>query len=385
MTIQGLSHHDGFNVHRHSPVIEKEMSKRIVRCANKRIEKSGIIDFCGSSTKIGFLQHSQIDLGDCLGLGSFSSVYEIKSIDSTEKYDSKKLVVKVLRAKLSAKPPMLAACAADLVKEGMIMATLDHHNVLHAQAWAPTGVPAYINGRHDAFFLVLDRLEETLSDRFSRWIKQSKKINYSWTHRSCKKTSLLKERLDVMIQISAAVKYLHSKNLLHRDLKPDNIGFDRDDVLKVFDFDVARIVPESVVPDECFSLTKRVGSPRYMSPECFRGETYNLKADVYAFGLLAHELISLEKPYNDLPSGRHNELVFFEGVRPCVPTSWPKEIRSLLQRCWSDDVSVRPTMDAAHTILEKELPLMIAPKQASKNAKPWSLKSTKTLSVSVCA
>jgi hypothetical protein len=53
------------------------------------------------------------------------------------------------------------------------------HRKSCCHGWAPTGVPTSINERHDAFFLVLDRLKETLSNRFIRWMKQSKKINCS--------------------------------------------------------------------------------------------------------------------------------------------------------------------------------------------------------------
>jgi serine/threonine protein kinase len=338
----------GFDVHSDSEVLAPDMCRKVVRYAHKRIEKSGIKDFVETdSLDVETIRHSQLDLGACLGQGSFSSVYEIANIrsDSNSKLDSEKHVVKVLRAKLAANPPMLSACAADLIKEGMIMAKLNHPNILSAQAWAPKGVSAYANGRHDAYFLVLDRLELTLSDRIKSWKKQNKKINFSFTSRQNKRLALLAERTDVLMQLSEAVKYLHKNCVLHRDLKPDNIGFDHDGVLKVFDFDVARIMPESTVPDETFQLTKRVGSPRYMSPECARGEEYNLKSDVYTFGLLCHELISLEKPYDDLPAGQHDEMVFYNGARPFIPLGWSKELTQLLSRCWSDDLAIRPTME----------------------------------------
>jgi serine/threonine protein kinase len=376
----------GFEVHAKSTVLVPDMSRKVVQYANKRIDRSAIKDFMEDDIEhVGTLEHSQVDLGERIGQGSFSSVFEIKAIRSEKRqYDADRLVVKVLRPKLSANPPMLSACAADLVKEGMIMLTLNHRNVLSAKAWAPKGVSAYSNGRHDAFFLVLDRLEVTLSDRIRRWQKQNKKINFSFTQRQIKRTSLLKERTDVLMQLSEAVKYMQGKRILHRDLKPDNIGFDRDGVLKVFDFDVARIVPEAADPDEYFLLTKRVGSTRYMSPECARGEEYNLKADVYTFALLCHELISLEKPYDDLPSGQHDELVFFAGVRPIVPNAWPQEVRSLLQRCWSDGISSRPTMEETHQILEKELPIMAGGKEIKKS-KSRLLRRSRTSPVTVCA
>jgi hypothetical protein len=67
------------------------------------------------------------------------------------------------------KPSLFANCAADAVKEGMILSTLSHPNVLAVRAWSPNGVDSYSNGRNDSFFLVLDKLEETLQDKLRVW------------------------------------------------------------------------------------------------------------------------------------------------------------------------------------------------------------------------
>ena len=374
----------GFDVHRNSAVLDPDMSRKVVRYARKRMAKSRIDDFVHEDVeKVPLLKHSQLILGERLGQGSFSSVYAVQAIGSedSQEFDSHRIVVKVLRPKLSATPPMFSACAADLVKEGMIMATLNHRNIVSAKAWAPNGVSAYGNGRHDAFFLVLDRLEMILGGRIIDWQKQNKKINFSLTSRQSKRIALLRERINVIMELSEAIKFMHSKKVLHRDLKPDNIGFDCDRVLKVFDFDVARIVPDSSVPDDTFMLTKRVGSPRYMCPECARGEEYNLKADVYTFGLLYHELITLEKPYEDVPAGLHDEMVFYEGYRPSIPNSWPEAMKNLIQRCWSENISSRPTMEEAHQILKQAIPLIVAEKDGKKGKSKSTRRSTKTLPV----
>merc|ERR1712176_1568807 len=134
----------------------------------------------------------------------------------------------------------------------------------------------------------------------------------SFTKTAIAKTELLAERLDVAQQLADAIAYLHSQNVLHRDLKPDNIGFDANGDLKVFDFDIARVCPTSEEPaasvssrrsgstnakeEETFLMTQKVGSPRYMSPECARREPYNLKADVYSYAVLAHQILTLQKP-----------------------------------------------------------------------------------------
>lgn len=90
--------------------------------------------------------------------------------------------------------------------------------------------------------------------------------------------------------------------------------------------------------------------PRYMSPECARGDPYNAKSDVYAVALLLHELYSLEKPYDDIPSELHDDMVFYGSARPPLPPKWPPLLKVALQEAWNERISTRPTMRGFHAI-----------------------------------
>jgi serine/threonine protein kinase len=363
-------------------------AKKLERASQKRLLKSNSREYYQSSAPLQVsvpgLRHSQIEIGECIGEGSFSSVYTIKSIrrnTSPKKVQASKCVIKILKKDLVQNPAMMAACAADMAKEGYIMASLAHPHVLSVQAWTPTGLAGLKSGRHDAFFLVLAKLDDTLGDRLKQWKKHQKAIKYSLVQRGIKKTNFLKERLQVALHLADAVAYLHSQHILHRDLKPENIGFDGLGILKVFDFDVARIVvmPTHADSNTTFLFTKKVGSPRYMSPECARGEAYNLKSDVYTFALLLHELLSLEKPYDDIAACDHLYQVFLNGVRPFVPLAWPLPIQTLIQNAWSEDIRSRPPMQQIHQVLLREIPIMVAEKK-SRLARSMSFRSSSSSS-----
>jgi serine/threonine protein kinase len=169
------------------------------------------------------------------------------------------------------------------------------------------------------------------------------------------RVQLLEERINVAVQLADALAYLHDQNVLHRDLKPDNIGFDKDGNLKVFDFDIARVAPISMNEDELFHMTQKVGSPRYMSPECAKREPYNKKADVYSYGLLFHQIMTLEKPYDDIDDEDHEECVFYEHARPhMIDVPMPQTVKNMIQTTWSANIRKRPTMKNVQNIMHEQ-------------------------------
>jgi serine/threonine protein kinase len=171
--------------------------------------------------------------------------------------------------------------------------------------------------------------------------------------------------------------------VLHRDLKPDNIGFTLSGVVKLMDFGLAKIL-ENATPDtdDVYEMSGETGSLRYMSPEVADSLPYNHKADVYSFGMLPWsdavlyvcesfsflndftfaalgmilwELNTCKKPFDGLSRDEFYERVVHGGERPPLNRKWPVELISLICDCWSEKVEARPTFDEVLKRIDKML------------------------------
>ncbi len=91
-----------------------------------------------------------------------------------------------------------------------------------------------------------------------------------------------------------------------------------------------------------------------MAPEVARGERYNLKADVYSFGILFFEVLNLEKAFHGWQPREISERVHQKKYRPRVPLVWPGPLRELIKTTWSDIPAARLSMKHVHAILLSE-------------------------------
>ena len=124
---------------------------------------------------------------------------------------------------------------------------------------------------HKNSFAVLDLLRETLDLRIKkRWKREVHKA-FGVFGCCCSNPDKLRDlwvdRLTVACDIANAIHFLHSRNILYRDLKPDNVGFDLDGVVKLFDFGLATEFDEAKLKLGTFRLTGDTGTIRYMAPE----------------------------------------------------------------------------------------------------------------------
>lgn len=136
-----------------------------------------------------------------------------------------------------------------------------------------------------------------------------------------------------------------------------NLGFDVRGDIRLFDFGLAKELQESEriggVRGSTYKMSGNTGSLRYMAPEVALSKPYNLTADVYSFGTMLWEMLSLSKPYDGFNRNMHAEMVVSQGIRPSIPMSWPFELRNIVERSWSADISQRPSMEQCYNILRR--------------------------------
>lgn len=99
--------------------------------------------------------------------------------------------------------------------------------------------------------------------------------------------------VDYALQIAEGLAHAHRKNVIHRDIKSDNILIAEDGSLKVADFGVAKLELEASLTEEGSVL----GTMAYMAPEQILGEPADQRADIFSFGVLAYEIACCERPF----------------------------------------------------------------------------------------
>ena len=144
-------------------------------------------------------------------------------------------------------------------------------------------------------------------------------------------------------QITLSLLALHSKTILHRDVKTQNI-FIKDGVLKLGDFGISK----ELVHELDMAQTK-CGTPYFMPPEVCQNEPYDAKADVWAMGVIVYELVTLKKPFDgdNIPNLFHQIINTSIDILPEGTTA---DLQLVVKALLNKDKENRPTIFAVAKI-----------------------------------
>ncbi|XP_008788779.2 uncharacterized protein LOC103706458 isoform X1 [Phoenix dactylifera] len=152
-----------------------------------------------------------------------------------------------------------------------------------------------------------------------------------------------RKRLLIAMDVAFGMEYLHSKKIIHFDLKSDNLLVNLRDpqrpICKVCDLGLSKVKCQTLISGGVR------GTLPWMAPELLSASNslVSEKVDVFSFGIVMWELLTGEEPYADLHYGAIIGGIVSNTLRPPVPESCDPDWRSLMEQCWSAEASERPS------------------------------------------
>ena len=158
--------------------------------------------------------------------------------------------------------------------------------------------------------------------------------------------------LSIARQIAQALETAHDAGIIHRDLKPANVKVKEDGTVKVLDFGLAKALTADSAGgsmENSPTLTARatqlgviLGTAAYMAPEQAKGKSVDRRADIWAFGVVLHEMLTGERPFKGEDISDTLAAVLRQEVQwSALPASTPPRLKRLLERCLDRDVKTR--------------------------------------------
>jgi Tol biopolymer transport system component len=270
-----------------------------------------------SGTRVG-----SYEIVGALGAGGMGEVYRAR-----DKKLGREVALKILPENLAADPERLSRFR----REAQVLAALNHPNIGHIYGFEDSGVTSA---------LVLELVEgPTLADRIAGGPVP------------------LDEALPIARQIVDALEAAHEQGIIHRDLKPANIKVRDDGTVKVLDFGLAKALESPaklsplpsdphLTPTMTSPVTTHVGvllgTAAYISPEQVKGKAADKRSDIWAFGVVLAEMLTGRMLFaGETTSETLAAVIKDDPGLDRLPSSTPRTVRFLLERCLARDPKQR--------------------------------------------
>ena len=206
----------------------------------------------------------------------------------------------------------------DVINESTILSKLDHPNIIKFFEFFESKTP------QQTFNIVTEYAD---GGDLSEKIKEQNKTPFKES-----------DILDYFTQICLALKHIHEKKIIHRDLKSGNVFLMKSGLVKLGDFGIAKTFKNTM--DKAKTM---VGTPYYLSPEIIQGKPYDNKSDIWSLGVLLYEMMTFKMPFeaNTLPM---LSMKIMRGNYTPPSSMYTKDLREIVSKCLMVDPSRRPSI-----------------------------------------
>ncbi|KNC80004.1 NEK/NEK6 protein kinase [Sphaeroforma arctica JP610] len=242
-----------------------------------------------------------------LGSGQFSEVFQ-----ATNTITGKLVALK----KISMKDVDDISTRQDVIKEIFLLRDLSHEHIIRYYGTFMVDMSLYIV------------LEFAGAGDLRRMIN-----HFKTTQRTIPELVLWK----YFLQICKGIEYMHSKKIIHRDVKPANVFITKTGNVKLGDLGLGRVMKDD------FLASSMVGTPYYMAPERIKGADYDLSSDIWSLGCLLYEMAALKSPFY---AEKMSLVLLCERIKTCeyppLSQSYTSHLRTVAIECMQADNAKRP-------------------------------------------
>uniref|UniRef100_A0A1I7UHN7 Tyrosine-protein kinase n=1 Tax=Caenorhabditis tropicalis TaxID=1561998 RepID=A0A1I7UHN7_9PELO len=239
-------------------------------------------------------RHSQIQLIKKVGQGAYGEVYKGKVKKGTKTFDA---AIKAMRRDLDAADEKMK----EVMAEARLMRSLNHPNIVRCRGISVVEQPVYI---------VIDFITGGGLDSFLK--KNGKTLSVD-------------EKNKMAISAAWGIEFMHSHEIIHRDIAARNCLYDKKNLVKLSDFGLSR-------KGTVYNMKKRMKMPtKWLAPESLSAFTFSQASDVYTFGVLLYEIYTCQEPFLTMNANEARQSIL-SGSFPNFSKQAPQQLNDIVKK-----------------------------------------------------